>query len=128
MWAMMAAPLIAGNDVTAMPAEVRAILTDPDIVALDQDPLGRPGRRVRGDDQTQVWVRPLADGSVAVALLNRSSTATVMTTSAAEVTAPAAEMYAAQDLWARTTTFTGGPLATWVAPHAAVLYRIRLGS
>jgi alpha-galactosidase len=128
MWAMMAAPLIAGNDVTTMSPDVRATLTDPDIVALDQDPLGRQGRRIRGDDQTQVWARPLADGSVAVALLNRSSTATVMTTSAAEVAAPAAEHYAAQDLWAKTTTVTSGPLSARVAPHAAVIYRIQPGS
>jgi alpha-galactosidase len=125
MWAMMAAPLIAGNDVTAMSSDVRAVLTDPDVIALDQDPLGSQAHRVRGDGRTEVWARSLADGSVAVALLNRADGPVTVTTSAAEVQAPPARRYAAFDLWAKTTTDTTGALAASVPPHGAVLYRVR---
>jgi alpha-galactosidase len=72
LWAMMAAPLIAGNDLREMSDEIRAILTNAEVVAVDQDPLGVQGRVVldRGYG-AQVWAKPLADGSVAVALFNQ---------------------------------------------------------
>jgi alpha-galactosidase len=124
MWAMMAAPLMAGNDVTAMAPDVRAVLTDPEVVALDQDPLGQQARRLRTDGRTEVWARPLADGSVAVALLNRSDADTVVTTSAAQAGAPAAGGYTLLDLWAKTTTTTAGAVSAAVPAHGVVLYRI----
>ena len=73
MWAMMAAPLITGNDLRAMSAETKSILLNPEVIAVDQDPLGAQGRKVldRGYG-AQVWVKPLADGSRAVAVLNLS--------------------------------------------------------
>jgi alpha-galactosidase len=125
MWAMMAAPLIAGNDITAMSPDVRAMLTDPDVIALDQDPLGRQAHRVRSDGRTEVWARPLADGSVVVALLNRADVPVTVTTSAAEIEAPPARRYAAFDLWSKTTTDATGALAASIPPHGAVLYRMR---
>ena len=72
LWAMMAAPLIAGNDLREMSDEIRAILTNAEVIAVDQDPLGVQGRVVldRGYG-AQVWAKPLADGSVAVALFNQ---------------------------------------------------------
>jgi alpha-galactosidase len=124
MWAMLAAPLMAGNDVTAMPDDVRAVLTDPDVVAIDQDPLGAQARRVRTDGATDVWARPLADGSVAVALLNRSAAAAVVTTSAAEAGARAAGRHILFDLWGKTTTTTTGPVSAAVPAHGVVLYRV----
>lgn len=71
MWAMMAAPLITGNDLRAMSAETKAILLNAEVIAVDQDSLGAQGRKVldRGYGG-QVWVKPLADGSRAVAVLN----------------------------------------------------------
>jgi alpha-galactosidase len=72
LWAIMAAPLIAGNDLRAMSDEIREILTNVEVIAVDQDPLGVQGRVVldRGYG-LQVWAKPLADGSVAVALFNQ---------------------------------------------------------
>jgi alpha-galactosidase len=125
MWAMLAAPLMAGNDVTAMPPVVRAILTDPDVIAIDQDPLGRQARRIRTDGKTDVWARPLADGSTAVALLNRTDTPTVTTTAADLAGAPESDSYALTDVWAKTSTTTLGPISALVPPHGVVLYRIR---
>ncbi|MEM1247360.1 MAG: glycoside hydrolase family 27 protein [Acidobacteriota bacterium] len=76
LWALMAAPLMAGNDLRAMSEEILDLLTNTDVLAVNQDPLGRQGRIVldRGYG-LQVWAKPLEGGAVAVALLNRSGDA-----------------------------------------------------
>src|SRR6185503_4940344 len=76
LWAMLAAPLMAGNDLREMSDATRAILTAPEVIAIDQDARGAQGRRVSGSDTTEAWARPLADGSHAVLLLNRSEETT----------------------------------------------------
>jgi alpha-galactosidase len=75
LWAMLAAPLMAGNDLRTMSDEVRAILTAPEIVAIDQDGLGRQGRRIRSGAEDEAWLRELAGRRWAVALLNRGARA-----------------------------------------------------
>ena len=71
LWAMLAAPLIAGNDLTAMNPDTLAILTNKDVIAIDQDRLGKQGDRVTTEGPLELWARPLADGSKAVAIFNR---------------------------------------------------------
>ena len=71
LWAMLAAPLMAGNDLRDMSAATREILTAPEVIAIDQDPIGRQARRVRQEGDVEVWVRELAGGASAVLLLNR---------------------------------------------------------
>ena len=76
----MAAPLMAGNDVRAMSPGTRDILTNPDVIAVDQDSLGVQGMLVReGPPELQVWAKRLKDGARAVALLNRGDTAAKIT-------------------------------------------------
>jgi alpha-galactosidase len=70
LWAMLAAPLIAGNDLSAMTPEVRAVLTNRDVIAIDQDPLGAQGERAYADSQMEVWTKPLAGGGLAIAVIN----------------------------------------------------------
>src|SRR5271157_3061020 len=70
MWAMLAAPLLAGNDLPHMKPEIKAILTNKDVIAIDQDKLGREGTRVYSDGEVEVWTRHLAGGGLAVAVLN----------------------------------------------------------
>lgn len=79
LWAMLAAPLIAGNDLTNMSAETRSILLNKDIIAVDQDRLGRPGDRAYAEGPLEVWSKPLEGGDMAVALFNRIRGATRMT-------------------------------------------------
>ena len=71
MWCILAAPLIAGNDLREMTEATRRILTNEELIAVDQDPAGVQGRRVRKEGDQEIWAKPLHDGSVAVALLNR---------------------------------------------------------
>ncbi len=70
MWAMLAAPLLAGNDLPHMKPEIKAILTNRDVIAIDQDKLGKQGTRVYSDGEVEVWTRHLAGGALAVAVLN----------------------------------------------------------
>ncbi|MGN6421724.1 MAG: alpha-galactosidase [Asticcacaulis sp.] len=79
LWAMLAAPLIAGNDLSDMSEATKAILMNPDVIAVDQDKLGRQGHRVSKDGDYEVWARPLSNGDTAVILLNRSASAHSMT-------------------------------------------------
>ncbi len=72
-WAMLAAPLLAGNDLPNMKPEVKAILTNKEVIAIDQDSLGRQGRKAYSDGEVEVWTRDLAGGDVAVAVINVGS-------------------------------------------------------
>src|ERR1700685_335050 len=73
MWAMLAAPLLAGNDLPNMTPEVRAILTNHDVIAIDQDRLGREATHAYSDVEVDVWTRHLSGGAVAIAVLNAGS-------------------------------------------------------
>jgi alpha-galactosidase len=70
MWAMLAAPLLAGNDLPNMKPEVKAILTNKDVIAIDQDKLGHQATRDYVDGEIEVWSRRLSGGAMAVAVLN----------------------------------------------------------
>jgi alpha-galactosidase len=69
MWAMLASPLLAGNDLPNMKPEIKAILTNRDVIAIDQDALGEQGSRVYSDGEVEVWTRHLSGGALAVAVL-----------------------------------------------------------
>ena len=71
LWAILAAPLLAGNDLTTMTPETVAMLTNRDVIAIDQDAAGKQGDRVSAEGPIEIWVRPLADGSKAVGIFNR---------------------------------------------------------
>jgi alpha-galactosidase len=73
MWAMLAAPLLAGNDLPNMRPEIKAILTNRDVIAIDQDPLGHQGARIYSDGEVDVWTRPLSGGALAIAVVNAGS-------------------------------------------------------
>jgi alpha-galactosidase len=76
LWAMLAAPLLAGNDLRTMALEVLGILTTKEVIRVDQDPLGKQGTRVWASPDSasvrqEIWTRPLANGDYAVAAFNR---------------------------------------------------------
>jgi alpha-galactosidase len=73
MWAMLAAPLLAGNDLPHMKPEIKSILTNRDVIAIDQDALGHQARRVYTSGEVEVWSRELKDGAIAIAILNAGS-------------------------------------------------------
>ncbi len=72
LWCMLAAPLMAGNDVRKMSPEIRAILTDKDVIAIDQDPLGKEGYQFMEQPGKEIWVKELSNGKWAVCFFNNS--------------------------------------------------------
>jgi alpha-galactosidase len=75
MWCMLAAPLIAGNDIRNMTAETKAILMNKEVIAVDQDSLGIQGFKYRSKDSVEIWFKPLAKGDWAICILNRDGKA-----------------------------------------------------
>jgi alpha-galactosidase len=125
MWCMLAAPLIAGNNISTMDESIRAILTAPELIAIDQDLLGKQGTRIRNENGLQVWQKPLSDGSIAVALLNVSKTAATMQVTLDEIgfkKGPAS----IRDLWNRKdlTPITES-FQTEVEAHGVVVLKIK---
>ncbi len=122
LWALMAAPLIAGNDLTRMSAATRATLTNAEIIALDQDPLGAQGTRVRAGSQ-EVWAKRLADGSVGVGLLNRGSSTATIAVQWSDVGLGASSA-TVRDLWAHADLGTLAGYSAAVPAHGAVVLRV----
>jgi alpha-galactosidase len=122
LWAMLAAPLIAGNDVDAMSPATRAILTNREIIAVDQDPLGEQGRRLAKNADQEIWAKNMAGGKRAVALLNRGEAKQEITV-AWETLGFAAEGPAKiRDLWlGRYLPKKRRQFSATVAPHAVVM-------
>ncbi|WP_101257575.1 glycoside hydrolase family 27 protein [Streptomyces barkulensis] len=127
LWALMGAPLMAGNDIRTMSADVSAILRNPRLLAVNQDPLGAGGRRVRDDGATEVFAKPLSDGSVAVGLLNRGGSTTTITTTAAQVGLSGGP-FTLTDLWTGTTSSTSGRISAGVPAHGVAVFRMTGGS
>ena len=72
-WAILAAPLLAGNDLPNMKPEIKAILTNKDVIAINQDALGKQGHRAYSDGEVEVWTRELSGGALAIAVINVGS-------------------------------------------------------
>ena len=73
LWCILAAPLMAGNDLKNMSPEIKEILTNKEVIAIDRDPLGMQGRRLRKNGDTEVWAKQLKEGGRAVVLFNRGA-------------------------------------------------------
>ncbi len=124
MWSMLAAPLMVSDDLRKIRRSSLRTLLDREVLAIDQDPAGVQGRLVSASGNGEVWVKPLAGGSRAVALLNRGSGAITVRTSAAAVGLPPATRYTVRDLWRGSTSASAGPLAARVPAFSTVLLRV----
>jgi alpha-galactosidase len=132
LWSMMAAPLIAGNDITRMTSSIVGILTDKGAIAIDQDSLGIQGFRVQQKDSLELWVKPLSGGNWAVCFLNRGNLPHVFNHRWAEqaITDPVSnrvldcgkQTYSLYDVWGRKRAgTTGKPFAATIPGHDVVL-------
>lgn len=97
LWCILAAPLFAGNDLTNMTPATLEILKNPEAIAIDQDSAGVQGHRVWQQGPTEVWVKPLADGSKAVAVFNRETRPMPVTLTFSNLALP--EPSHVRDLW-----------------------------
>jgi alpha-galactosidase len=124
LWCLLAAPLLAGNDLSKMTPETLALLTNPEVIAVDQDPLGIQGRRVAEEGQLEVWVKPLADGSKAVGLFNRGESIMPATAYFRDVgvgdTASVRDLWEKSDLGMFRSSFTAQ-----VPTHGVVMIKVK---
>ncbi len=131
LWAVMASPLMAGNDLRELTGPGRRakatveILTNREVIAVDQDPLGVQGRLVQNfPPELQVWVKPLADGSKAAVLLNRASVPTTIAASFGRM-GIATDSARVRDLWAQRDEGTFGRRYEATVPsHGAVMLKV----
>ncbi len=131
LWAMMSAPLIAGNDVrqltdstSRVARDARDILLNREVIAVDQDALGAPAFVVQSPHpDVQVWARPLADGSRAVLLFNRASVSTTIRADWRRI-GIRTKTAVVRDLWLRSDIGTLDGYGTTVPAHGVVMLRV----
>jgi alpha-galactosidase len=124
MWAMLAAPLMISDDLRKISPASLAAVQNTEVTAIDQDPGGLQGTLLSSSGNGQVWAKPLIDGSRAVALLNRGSSATRIETTATAVGLPLASSYALRNVWTHTTSSTRGSINAEVPGDSTVLLRV----
>jgi alpha-galactosidase len=126
LWAILAAPLIAGNDLRSMTPEIQKILTNKEVIAVDQDPMGRQGRRVHRDGDIEVYAKQMKDGSRAVVLLNRGTSEKEISVSWEDLGYPGHLSAAVRDLWqAKDLGQFKEKFSAAVSPHAVVMVRVQ---
>ena len=127
LWSLLNSPLIAGNDLRSMDATTLSLLTDPDVIAVNQDFAGTQGHKIADSGDHEVWAKPTSDGGAAVVLFNRGTTGAQLGTTAADLGLPQAPAYAMRDLWTDTTTVTTGAVRASVPAHGARMFTVRPG-
>ena len=126
LWAIFSAPLLAGNDLEHMTPEVREILLNKDVIAIDQDPMGIQGHRVQKNGDLEVWSKQLADGGRAVALVNRAAKASTISADWHNIGYPDALQASVRDLWAhKDLAQHTGSFSAEVPSHGVVMVRIK---
>jgi alpha-galactosidase len=105
LWAILAAPLLAGNDLSQMSAETKSLLMNKDVIAIDQDALGKQGDRLSKNGDHEIWTRQLSGGAIAVGFFNRSTAVLPLQVNLSDIgLKPAHEIH---DVWGGAT----------IAPH-----------
>ncbi len=123
LWSLLAAPLLAGNDLQSMSPATKSILLNKEVIAIDQDKLGKQAQRVSKDGDLEVWARPLAGGGEAVGIFNRGAQAA--TVKADESALNLHGDYAVRDLWAHADKGKfGDNYSAQVPSHSVVLLKL----
>ncbi|WP_405690029.1 NPCBM/NEW2 domain-containing protein [Streptomyces sp. NBC_00057] len=124
MWSVMAAPLLIGSDLRKAGPETFEILSNHEVIAVDQDPLGKQGTVLSSTGGRWVVTKEMQDGSRVVALFNETGSAQRISTTAEAAGLPKATGYTMRDLWEHTTYNTAGSVSATVPAHGTVLLRI----
>ena len=123
LWALTAAPLLAGNDIRTMTPATKEILLNREVIAVDQDTLGKQASPIKNAG-LQTWVKPLADGSVAVGVVNMGTTATKATVKMSDLGLEDG-VQSARDLWKHAdVTFHNGAYTADVPSHGVLMLRV----
>ncbi|WP_189134308.1 NPCBM/NEW2 domain-containing protein [Wenjunlia tyrosinilytica] len=124
LWSVMAAPLLIGSDLRKASTATFDILRNTDVIAVDQDPLGKQGTVISSSGGKAVYSKPLAGGDRAVVLFNESTSAATISTTASAVGLPGGSSYTLRDLWTKSTRTTTGTISASVPAHGVVMYRV----
>jgi alpha-galactosidase len=126
LWAMLAAPLMAGNDIRSQNAATATILKNQALIGINQDTLGLQATQVSFDGTRRVLAKRLANGDVAVALFNQGGSATTISTTAAAA-GKTGSSFTLRDAWTGAATTTSGAISASVPAHGTVVYRVSGG-
>lgn len=123
LWSLLAAPLLAGNDIRNMSPEIKSILMNKEVIAIDQDPLGKQAARIAKVGDLEVWSRPLADGSHAVGLFNRGASSATVTANWNDIGVTGSHVV--RDLWRHEDIGAkDGSFSAEVPSHGVVLVKV----
>ena len=124
LWALLNAPLIAGNDIRSMTPVIKDILMNRDVIAVDQDWGGKQGFKLRADGRSEVWIKPMSDGSRAVILLNRggSDEPVSIAVTPQELGLPNVSKYRVKNLWTKETKTITKELRAVLTAHNSAMY------
>ena len=123
LWSLVAAPLILGGDITRLDDFTLNVLSNDEVIAVDQDPLGKPGRRVAKSGDQEVWARQLEDGSLAVGLFNRNEMPATVTAKWSDLGVQGKQRL--RDLWRQKDLGTlDGEFSSPVPGQGVVLIRL----
>ncbi|MEU3983789.1 NPCBM/NEW2 domain-containing protein [Streptomyces sp. NPDC026672] len=123
LWSVAAAPLVIGSDIRKLSKTSLDILSDRDVVAIDQDPAGVQAVRVGPAGTTETWVKRLANGDRAVVLLNRGDSPATLTTKASSV-GLSGDRFTLKNAWTNKVTESAGTISAAVPAHGAALFRV----
>jgi alpha-galactosidase len=124
LWVLLAAPLLAGNDLSKMTPDTLSILTNREVVAIDQDAKGIQGRRIAQEGPLELWAKPLADGSTAVGLFNRGESTNPVTLNFESIGVHGSAQV--KDLWNHSDLGSfRGKYTVEIPRHGAALVRVR---
>jgi len=124
LWAILAAPLLAGNDLRSMTPEILAILTNKEVIAVDQDKLGKQGQRAWQSGEQEIWTRSLSGGAIAVAFFNRANSEAKVTLRTADLKLNG--MRKARDLWTHQDVAwpADGEYSAIIPTHGVVMLKV----
>jgi len=124
LWALQAAPMLIGADMTQLDDFTRDLLGNREVIAIDQDPLGKPAHRISSDGWTEVWARPLSDGTMAVGLFNRGPEAAWVQVTFSDIGMPDHSPVRFPWIHRDMTTGTSNIFGAEVPRHGVILVKI----
>jgi alpha-galactosidase len=124
LWCLLAAPLIFSGDITRLDGFTSSLLNNDEVIDVDQDPLGKPGRRVAMEDDREVWAREMEDGTQAVGLFNRGECESTVTAKWGDLGIKGP--WIVRDLWRQQDLGRfSGEFKAMVPRHGVVFLRLR---
>jgi alpha-galactosidase len=124
LWSILGAPLLAGNDLRSMSSATLEILTNREVIAVNQDEEGKQGRRISKSGDQEVWTRPLFGGAQAVGLFNRGGTPSKITLTWSDLGLISTPTHV-RDLWAHgDLKLDGSEYSVMVPSHGVVMLRV----